>query len=98
MGHLIEQYPIIATLVGFVLAVTAGAIDLVVLKNRALAILFWVVAFPLTVTPSFSKESWGDSRWFIGAGIGVLYVIAVVWVYRVLAPGPAEDPVAEDGS
>jgi len=96
MSDFIEQYPIIATIIGFVLAVMAGAIDLVVLKNRALAILFWVLGFPLTVTPIFSKESWGDLRWLIGAVIGILYVIAVIWVYRVLAPEASERPVPED--
>lgn len=96
MGHFIEQYPVVASLIGFLVAIVAGAVDLIALKNRALAIVFWVLGFPLTVTPIFSKESWGDFRWFIGAGIGILYVIAVIWVYRVLAPEPSERPVAED--
>lgn len=97
MGYFIEQYPIIASLAGFLAAIMSGAIDLIVLKNRVLAILFWMWGFPLAVTPIFLQESWGDLRWFFGAVIGVLYVIATIWVYRVLAPEPSESPVAEQG-
>lgn len=96
MGHLIEQYPIITSLIGFIVAIVAGAVDLIVLKNRVLAIVFWVWGFPVAVMPILWKESWGDIRWFLGAAIGVIYVIAAIWVYRVLAPEPSERPAAED--
>ena len=96
MSQFLEQYPIIATIFGFGLAIAAGAIDLVVLRNRALAIVFWLWGFPLAVTPIVMKESWGDIRWFAGFAIAVLYLISVVKVYVALVPGQPERPMAED--
>ena len=96
MGQFVEQYPIIASLGGFLIAILAGAIDLVVLKNRVLAIVFWLWGFPLTVTPIFLKESWGDIRWFLGAAIAILYVISVVAIYRLLTPERSERPLSAD--
>lgn len=96
MSDFIEQYPIIASLLGFVLAVAAGAIDLVVLQNRALAIAFWVLCFPLAVTPILSKQSWGDLRWFLGLVVAAAYLSAVVWIYRVLVHAKRSEKTGEE--
>lgn len=98
MNGFIEQYPIIATIAGFFLAVMAGAIDLVVLRNRALAILFWVLGLPLTITPIVSKVSWGDFRWLLAILVAALYVGTVLWIYRTLAPGKHEEAAEEDSA
>lgn len=96
MSSFIEQYPIIASLLGFVLAIAAGAIDLVVLKNRALAIVFWVLCFPLTVTPILSKESWGNLRWLLGLVVAAAYMGTVVWIYRILVHAKHSEAAEED--
>ena len=95
MSQFLEQYPIIAAIFGFGLAIAAGAIDLVVLRNRALAIVFWLLGFPLAITPIVMKDAWGDIRWFAGFAIAVLYLI-LVKVYVALVPEQPERPMAED--
>lgn len=84
MGQFVEQFPILSSLGGFIVALVAGAIDLVMLKNRILAIVIWVWGFPLTIAPILLQEAWGDFRWPLGLAVAILYGISVVTIYRAL--------------
>lgn len=96
MNYFIENYPIVASFVAFAVATIAGAVDLIVLKNRALAILFWLWGFPVVIMPIVWKESWGDFRWLLGAVVAALYVGAVIKIYSILAPDKAAQEVEKE--
>ena len=51
-----QQHPITATCVAFIVAIFAGVIDLVVLKNRTVALIFWGFGLIFVVTPVLSIE------------------------------------------
>jgi hypothetical protein len=91
-----QHHPVMAGLITFPLAVLAGVLDLLVLKNRATAIVFWVFGFFPVAMPIYGADSLGGLRWFFGTAITILYAIVVIVAYRVFEPEKPEATAEDD--
>jgi len=84
MEAIFIEYPAWASFVGLIVFVLAGAIDLIVLKNRALAFLFWTIGFFVVLAPLINLPSLGGVEVLLIVFFGVAYCLAVYKAYGAL--------------
>jgi hypothetical protein len=82
MEAIFTEYPVLASIIGSTVFVVVGAIDLIVLKNTAIAFLFWVIGFFVALAPLINLPSLGGVEVLLIVIFGVAYIFAVYRTYR----------------
>lgn len=95
VANFYRHYPIIAGLITFPFAVLAGLLDLIVLKRRPVAWIFWLFGFFPVAMPIYGDKSLGGARWLFGALVTILYVLVISFIDRSLRAEKSE-PIADD--
>jgi hypothetical protein len=91
MESLFTDHPIVASGIGFVIFVLLGVVDLLVLRNRTIALLFWILGFFVVLSPLVNLPSLSTFEWFLILCLGVVYVVVVYRTYAFF-----KDPLEKD--
>ena len=88
MELIFTEHPFLASAIAAFVFLLAGTVDLIVLKYRVIAILFWVLGFLLTMSPLFGMKFAEVSDSLLIIAIGCIYVFLVRKIYVALSKSP----------
>lgn len=89
MAAIFAEYPILSSVIALVVFVIAGAVDLIVLKNKAVAFVLWVFGFFVVLAPLTNLPAIEGVEALLIVLFAAFYIFAVYKTYDTLK-GPVE--------